>query len=130
MTQPKTLLEMAGAAPASVDPADAAVVMIDCQREYLDGHLPLVGVEAALAEGARLVAAARSRGIPVFHVQHRGRPGGLFDPEGPSFAIVDAVAPRPARRSSRRLCPTPSPRPASTTRWPRPAASISWSPAS
>ena len=94
MTQPKTLLEMAGAAPASVDPADAAVVMIDCQREYLDGHLPLVGVEAALAEGARLVAAARSRGIPVFHVQHRGRPGGLFDPEGPSFAIVDAVATR------------------------------------
>ncbi len=93
MTQPKTLLEMAGAAPAPIDPADAAVVMIDCQREYLDGDLPLVGVEAALAEGARLVAAARSRGIPVVHVQHRGRPGGLFDPEGPSFAIVDAVAP-------------------------------------
>ena len=41
MTQPKTLLEMAGAAPAPVDAADAAVVMIDCQREYLDGHLPL-----------------------------------------------------------------------------------------
>ena len=84
---------MAGAAPAPVDAEDAAVVMIDCQREYLDGHLPLAGVEAALTEGAKLVAAARARGIPVFHVQHRGKPGGLFDPEGPSFAIYESLAP-------------------------------------
>lgn len=93
MTAPKTLLEMAGAGRPAVDPADTAVVMIDCQNEYVDGHLPLPGVAAALAEGARLLALARARGIPVLHVQHRGRAGGLFDPEAAAFAIAEPVAP-------------------------------------
>ncbi len=54
MTAPKTLLEMAGAAPAPVAAEDTALVMIDCQHEYLDGRLALPGARAALAEGARL----------------------------------------------------------------------------
>ncbi len=93
MTMPKTLLEMAGAGPVPVSPEDTAVVMIDCQREYLDGGLALPGVDDAVAEGARLLAAARGRGVPVVHVRHRGRPGGLFDPNTPAFAYADAVAP-------------------------------------
>ncbi len=93
MTAPKTLLEMAGAAPAPVAPDDTALVMIDCQHEYLDGRLALPGARAALAEGARLVAEARARGLPVVHVRHRGRADGLFDPDGAGFPIVDALAP-------------------------------------
>ena len=93
MSQPKTLLEMAGAAPAPVAPEDTAVVMIDCQNEYRDGKLVLPGVEAALSEGGRLLAAMRDRGVPVFHIRHRGNPGGLFDPGADAFAIADAVAP-------------------------------------
>ena len=49
MTMPKTLLEMAGAGPVPVSPEDTAVVMIDCQREYLDGRLALPGVGGAIA---------------------------------------------------------------------------------
>ena len=88
----KTLLEMAGA-PADPAPlAQSVVVMIDCQCEYVDGALPLPGAAAALAEGARLLERARGAGVPVIHVQHKGRPGGLFDPETKNFAIADAVA--------------------------------------
>ena len=93
MTQPKTLLQLAGLSPSPAAMAESALVMIDAQREYLDGQLPLTGVEEALTEGARLLFAARASGAPIIHVQHKGRPGGLFDPETPAFEIAPQVAP-------------------------------------
>jgi nicotinamidase-related amidase len=90
---PKTLLELAGvvAVPASL--ADAAVIVIDAQREYVDGKLPLNGVAPALAEIATLLARARKSGTPIIHIKHRGRPGGAFGPDTLGFAIADAAAP-------------------------------------
>lgn len=93
MTLPKTLLEMAGANPAPAPWSDTALVLIDCQNEYVEGPLRLTGVEAALAEAARLLAAARAAGAPVIHVRHQGKPGGAFDWDQPRGAICDAVAP-------------------------------------
>lgn len=91
---PKTLLALAGA-PATPSPLEtAALVLIDAQREYTDGALPLAGVEAAVAEAARLLGLARTTGVPVFHVVHHGKPGGaLFNPEGPLSGIVAPLAP-------------------------------------
>lgn len=89
----KTLLQMAGAdlTPPSFD--EATLVIIDAQREYVDGALPLTGVEAALAHIAEVLEKARAAGAPVVHVQHRGRTGGLFDPETPAFAFADNAMP-------------------------------------
>jgi nicotinamidase-related amidase len=93
MSAPKTLLEMAGA-PGTPHPlAKSAVVMIDAQNEYWSGHLPLPGVKPALAEGARVLERARALGRPVVHIQHKGRPGGLFDPQTEAFEIAEPVAP-------------------------------------
>ena len=39
--KPKTLLEVAGANPAPPPLSDATIVVIDAQREYVDGKLPL-----------------------------------------------------------------------------------------
>ncbi|QCN98428.1 cysteine hydrolase (plasmid) [Azospirillum argentinense] len=91
---PKTLLALAGA-PATPSPLDSAVlVLIDAQREYTEGALPLVGVEAAVAEAARLLERARKAGTPVFHIVHHGKPGGaLFNPEGPLSGIVAPLIP-------------------------------------
>jgi nicotinamidase-related amidase len=84
---------MAGA-PGTPHPLTAsAVVMIDAQNEYQSGGLPLTGIDRALDEGARLLAVARAAGRPVVHVQHKGRAGGLFDPETAGFAIAAPVAP-------------------------------------
>jgi nicotinamidase-related amidase len=94
MANPRTILDLAGAAPAPHALSNSAVVMIDAQMEYVTGLLPLDGVETALEEGGRLLAAARQAGRPIIHVQQKGRPGGLFDPEGPSFPIAGAVAPQ------------------------------------
>lgn len=94
MASPRTLLEMAGA-PNTPPPLDrAALVLIDCQMEYVNGALPLPGIAVALAEGARVLALARAEGMPVVHVIHHGRAGGkLFDPQGPYAAIAREVAP-------------------------------------
>lgn len=89
-----TLLQMAGADLAPPKLAEVAVIVIDAQREYVDGALPLPGVVPALERIAALLAAARRAGAPVVHVQHRGRPGGLFDPEKPAFEIAAPAAPR------------------------------------
>lgn len=92
MTTSQTLLQMAGAPTGPPPLADSTLVVIDAQREYLDGALPLPDVEQAVASIARLLAAAREAGAPVVHVHHVGAAGALFDPAR-GGAAIDAVAP-------------------------------------
>jgi len=93
MTAPKTLLAMAGAdtAPSALD--ESTLVLIDCQNEYVTGMLPLVGVDAAMDEVARLLARARAAGTPIVHVAHAGRPGGAFDRDADGGQIHVKAAP-------------------------------------
>lgn len=95
MSEPRTLLSLAGAPPVRARPAEAALVLVDLQGEYRDGALKLPGIDAAAAEAAALLATARETGMPVIHIQHRGRAGGAFDPTGPHFALLPPVAPLP-----------------------------------
>lgn len=89
----KTLLQMAGADLRAPSLADTVLVVIDAQREYVDGMVPLPGVAPALDNIARLLEAARKQSAPIVHVQHRGKAGGLFDPEKPAFRFADQAAP-------------------------------------
>lgn len=90
----KTLLELAGADLSPPPLSEVAVLVIDAQREYVDGHLPLPGVAPALASIASLLEAARKANRPVIHVRHKGRAGGLFDPETANFAFAPEAEPR------------------------------------
>lgn len=92
---PKTLLEMAGVTPAPPPLSQATVVVIDAQREYTDGKLPLTHVEPALAEIGKLLKRARALQIPVIHIQHQGKPGGAFAPGTPGFEIASPATPAP-----------------------------------
>ena len=89
---PQTLFEMAGAKPEPAKLSNAVLIIIDAQREYVDGALPLVGVDAAIAETAQLLTRARKSGTPVIHVMHKGK-GALFNPEGRYFEIVAPLHP-------------------------------------
>lgn len=95
MSGPATLLSLAGVdtTPCRLDAA--TLVLIDCQNEYVDGLLPLHGVNQALDEIAVLLAAARDVGAPVVHVVHKGRAGGPFDLDARGGAIAAAAAPLP-----------------------------------
>jgi nicotinamidase-related amidase len=93
--RPKTLLEIAGVPVAPPRLSDAVVVVVDAQREYVDGALPLSGIGAALEEIGRLLARARASAVPVIHVVHQGPPGGLFAPGSLGFAVAAPAAPAP-----------------------------------
>lgn len=92
--KPETLSAIAGLSQRPGPPDDAVLLLIDAQLEYTVGRLPLAGVDAAVAEGARLLAVARRRGMPVFHAIHHARAGApVFDPEGPFVGFIPALAP-------------------------------------
>jgi nicotinamidase-related amidase len=90
-----TLLQLAGADLSLPKLGAASLVLIDLQNEYLAGPLALSGADAAIANAARLLAAARNVGAAIFHIAHRGRPGGLFDRGATRGDIVPALAPLP-----------------------------------
>ncbi len=95
MTEPKTLMQMAG---ASLDPprlSQSCLVIIDAQGEYLDGRLPLDGIAPALARLQDLLARARAAGATVVHIAHKGAAGGLFDRDAAGGAILPQAAPAP-----------------------------------
>ena len=48
-----------------------AIIVVDLQNEYLPtGKLPLVGIDEAAANAAKVIEAARSAGDKVIHVRH------------------------------------------------------------
>ncbi|OBZ95754.1 Isochorismatase [Pararhizobium polonicum] len=58
-----------------------AIVAVDIQNEYFaSGKLPLVGIEEAAANAAKVLAHARAKGDLVIHVRHE-----TSDPQDPIF---------------------------------------------
>ena len=72
MSDPKTLLQLAGADLQPPQLGDACLVIVDMQNEYLDGPLALPAARAAITQAQTLVSKAREAGCPVFHVAHKG----------------------------------------------------------
>ena len=61
MTQ--TIRQMTGAsAPESLDPATTALLVIDFQKEYFDGRMPIPDGAKALANARRLIDKADASG--------------------------------------------------------------------
>lgn len=74
-----------------------ALVVVDLQNEYLPtGKLALVGIEQALANAARVIAAFRDRGDLVVNVRHEAaqQDAPLFTPGTDGVRINAAVTPR------------------------------------
>jgi len=93
--RPPTLLDLAGARYRAGRLSESVVVVIDAQREYTEGRLPLVNIGPAVAEAARVLARARAAGTPVIHVFQQGRKGGPFDPESALYRVIEPLAPLP-----------------------------------
>lgn len=72
------------------------LIVVDLQNEYLPtGKLPLAGIEAAAANAARVIADARNKSIPVFHIRHEfaSNEAPVFVPGTDGVDIQPAVAP-------------------------------------
>src|ERR1700751_1993159 len=88
-----TMLQMSGVAPAPATMADGVLLIIDAQREYTDGLLPLTGVGPAVDALAVLLEKARVAGAPVVHVRHQTK-GRAFNPSSTGYEIVKELTPR------------------------------------
>jgi nicotinamidase-related amidase len=98
-TPPPTLLELTHVASVPSRLSESVVVVIDAQREYVDGRLPLAGVAAALAQTRRLLARARAAGVPIIHIRQLSAPGrGVFEPDSPTSEIAAEAAPLAGER--------------------------------
>lgn len=72
------------------------LIVIDLQNEYLPtGNLPLSGIEAAADNAAKVIADARAKDIPVFHIRHEFANGEapVFVPGTDGVEIQPTVAP-------------------------------------
>ncbi|OUI80752.1 isochorismatase [Gluconobacter sp. DsW_056] len=81
----------------SPSPLDRSVlVLIDIQREYRDGRVPLANVDAAADEAGRLLDLARRKGVPVIHIAHDAAGPGApaFASDGPYRDFLTQVTPR------------------------------------
>lgn len=73
-----------------------AVIVVDLQNEYLPtGKLPLMGIESALKNAARVIADARSNNITVIHIRHESvtSDAPFFVPGSDGVLINSTVAP-------------------------------------
>lgn len=82
-----------GDSPAPLD--QSVLVLIDIQREYRDGRVPLANVDAAADEAGKLLDLARRNGVPVFHIAHdAGAGAGAFASDGAYRDFLPQVSPR------------------------------------
>ncbi|MPR12997.1 isochorismatase family protein [Microvirga tunisiensis] len=72
-----------------------AIIVVDLQNEYLpSGKLPLVGIDEAAANAAKVIEAARSAGDKVIHIRHESLTDvPFFVPGTEGVEIIPAVAP-------------------------------------
>ena len=90
----KTMFQLTGRGYAAANLSNASLLIIDAQNEYLSGPLALSGMDAATANIARLLEAARRARRPVIHIRHLGTVGGMFDPQGERGAFIKGLEPQ------------------------------------
>ncbi|MFT3688683.1 cysteine hydrolase family protein [Paenirhodobacter sp.] len=72
-----------------------AILVVDLQNEYWpQGKFPLVGIEPAAANAARVIAHARAQGDLVVNIRHEAPGGPIFVPGTDGVRINEAVAPQ------------------------------------
>jgi nicotinamidase-related amidase len=93
--EPRTLISLSGFKLEATRLSNSVLVIIDAQREYVDGKLRLDGIDASIKEASLLLDRARKAGTPIIHIVHNGKPGSaLFNPDGPSVQVVSELAPK------------------------------------
>lgn len=94
MSVPKTMFQLSGRGYAPANLANATLVIIDAQKEYLSGPLALSGMDAAVDNIKLLLNAAREARRPIVHVRHKGTVGGIFDLNGERGEFIPGLEPQ------------------------------------
>ncbi|MBV0934316.1 cysteine hydrolase family protein [Marinobacterium weihaiense] len=77
--------------------SNTALIIVDLQNDYFpQGRWPLVGIEAAAANAARVLARFRERELPIFHIRHEfaAADAPFFAPDTEGARIHASMQPR------------------------------------
>lgn len=91
-----TIRAMSGAMPIDhLDPKTTALVVIDFQKEYFTGKMPIPDGKQAMANTQKLIKFADAAKMPVFQVQHIAPAGSaVFAIDGDTVKFQPGMEPR------------------------------------
>lgn len=90
----QTLLDMLQVKPKSSKLSESVLLIVDAQREYQDGKIPLSNIEDSLKEIAQVLKRARLAQSPIVFVRHSmGKGAPIFNPDSEYFQIIESVKP-------------------------------------
>lgn len=90
----KTLLQILNLNQVPSHLSRSGLIIVDAQREYLDGSLPLIGFEEAVREIRNILDRARQLKTKIWHIRHKTVSGApIFAPDSKYFQIVDTLKP-------------------------------------
>ena len=72
----------------------SALLIIDAQQGFLDGEAAIPNARVLVDRIAELLAAARSAGALIVHLQNDGAPGAIDEPETTGWFIHPSLAPK------------------------------------
>lgn len=94
MYKARTLLDHLSVHAVAPKLSESALIVVDAQREYVDGSLPLYKIDRSLNELKILIERARKNQTPIFHLVHHATPGApIFDPDGEFVEIAEQAKP-------------------------------------
>src|SRR5258705_9789021 len=88
------------------EPRRTALLLIDAQRNMLEGATAIVHPSDVLRVLRRLLAEARDEGAPVIHVQHCGPAGAPDEPGTEGWEIHPVLAPLAGERVVQKRTPS------------------------
>lgn len=92
---PKTLRQINNLPDKPAKLTDSVLIIVDAQKEYTQGSLPLTGIKESIAALSNFLQRVRGVNVPVIHVIQVGKEGGpICNPKGPFIDIIDEVKPQ------------------------------------
>lgn len=92
--QVKTLREISNLSNIPAKLEDSVVIIVDAQKEYTKGILPLFEIDKSIDALAEFLKTARKYNVPIIHVIQIGhKDGKICNPEKPFVEIIDKVKP-------------------------------------
>lgn len=91
---PKTLREINNVSNIPAKLSDSVLIIVDAQKEYTEGLLPLVGINDSINALAKFLNKLRNLNVPVIHVVQVGvQNGNICNPNKSFIEIIDKVKP-------------------------------------
>lgn len=90
----KTLRQINNISDTPAKLSDSVLIIVDAQKEYTEGSLPLAGIKESINALSRFLQKLREISFPIIHVIQVGKKGShICNPDGPFAEIIDEVKP-------------------------------------